>query len=159
VENERKDSFDNLVNQAVLDVKAMMILSSTVQDPDSLIKKKFLETPDEDVRNFTRILSESTPTRQNVVFLMGIGEMLLAGFLLIFGLIFSIPAVLGYKSMTTAGNYFQGLQDGLYHMSSSYPITAFVDFVIAILLLVAAFFTLKQAAYELKRVGLRIQRK
>ncbi|MGC8505460.1 MAG: hypothetical protein ACP5NK_01960 [Thermoplasmata archaeon] len=159
MEGERKDSFDNLVNQAVLDIKAMMILSSTVQDPASVIKKKFIESPDEDIRNFRVMLSESIPTRQNVVFVMGIGEMLLAVFLSVFGLIFSIPAVLGYHSMSTAGSYFQGIQDGLYQLSSSYPITVFLDFVIAVLLLVAAFFSLKQAAYELKRVGLRIQRK
>lgn len=159
VEGERKDSFDGLVNQAFLDVKAMMILSSTVQDPDTLIKKKFIESPDEDIRNFRMMLSESTPTRQNVVFVMGIGEMILAVFLSIFGLIFSIPAVLGYDSVTTVGNYFQGVQNALYQLSSSYPITAFLDFVVAVLLLVAAFFSLKQAAYELKRVGLRIQRK
>lgn len=159
LESQRSDNFDVIVDKLLLDIKAMVLLSSTVQNSREIIRQRFRESPDDEVKTFVEIVASETKTRFMENFLIAAGEFVLSAFLLYFGLILSVPVFLYKGKSTLVLSYFQSLESSVFSSYGTYTAVIVVDLLLSALLLVSSFYALRMASREISRLGLHISKK
>ncbi|MCL5794294.1 MAG: hypothetical protein M1138_05635 [Candidatus Thermoplasmatota archaeon] len=159
MESQRSDNFDVIVDKLLLDIKAMVLLSSTVQNSREIIRQRFRESPDDEVKTFVEIVASETKTRFMENFLIAAGEFVLSAFLLYFGLILSVPVFLYKGKSTLVLSYFQSLESSVFSSYGTYTAVIVVDLLLSALLLVSSFYALRMASREISRLGLHISKK
>lgn len=159
LESERSDNFDTIVNKLLLDIKAMVLLSSTVPNSRERVRKSFQNSPDDEVKTFVEIVSTERKPRYIENVAMAAGEFVLSAFLLYFGFVLSVPVFLyqGNKSMIMT--YFQSLESTVYASFGTYIALIAVDLLMSALLLVSSFYSLRVASREISKLGLQISKK
>lgn len=159
LESQRSDNFDVIVDKLLLDIKAMVLLSSTVQNSREIIRQRFRESPDDEVKTFVEIVASETKPRFMENFLIAAGEFVLSAFLLYFGLILSVPVFLYKGKSTLVLSYFQSLESSVFSSYGTYTAVIVVDLLLSALLLVSSFYALRMASREISRLGLHISKK
>jgi hypothetical protein len=140
-------------DQLILDIKGFVLLSQSKQNLRKTVEEKFLASHDEDVNKFLNVIRSSRGASELGYFLMALGELILAAFLLIGGLASVAPALLGLSSASAIADYFQGIISAISSSGLSNPEVAFLDFAFAVGLLLAGFYCLKVASGNLKEAG------
>ena len=157
---------DELMDRILLDIKALMILGASQGSLNNLIEEKISSSRDPQISAFVSQIASKKKKPESIrgTFLIAIGEMVLAAILSILGLALFAPSVTGLSSPQQITSYFAEIFAPLY--SSQSTLTSGVvpagEFILAILLLVGAFYNLRTAASNLKstkdRIAMRIQK-
>lgn len=146
---------NEIVDKLLLDMKALVLLSENDTELSRTVQKNILESHDEQVTRFISLIRPSTnigSTRGQ--FLSALGELILASFLVIAGLSLLAPSLMGIQSPDQLLSYFTQVVDGISAASLSNPLIPFLDFLFALMLLIGAFYLLRQASLNLKKAGL-----
>ncbi|MCL5438249.1 MAG: hypothetical protein M1148_03525 [Candidatus Thermoplasmatota archaeon] len=153
LDSGKNDSFDNVLDQVILSIKGLMLLAPGTAGSSNMIRKKISESLDDDLRNFASLVSVKRSHKVGSMVLMAIGEIIIASFLILMGALLAIPPVL------TGGS--GGLQSFLsatgtaLSYSGSSVISSMVDFFLSIILLLSAFYSIREAARSLNEAGIR----
>ena len=140
-------------DQLILDIKALVLLSDSQQSLRKVIEDRLIAPHDDELMKFTAVIRSRQKSTELGYFLMAMGELILAAFLVIAGLAIVAPSLLGLSSPTALTSYYGTIILAITNSGLSSPALALVNFVFAIALLLAGFYSLRAASSNLKEAG------
>jgi hypothetical protein len=145
-------STDEAMSRLLLDIKALMLLSGSDKTIEPLLKEKIVSSHDEQIASFVSMLSSRKPESGWSSLLIAVSEMVFAAILAVAGLALLAPSIVGFSSPNQLSFYFSQIVGAISPTSLSNPVIPAGEFVIAVLLLVGAFYNLRIAANNLKTI-------
>ena len=143
-------SSDRIVNQLLLDIKSLMLLNPSTESLRHVIDERIASSHDEQITDFVSLLQSRKSLNMKGAILAAIGEMVLASFLVIVGLAILAPSVVGFGSPNQLSNYFVQLVSSSVLTFAGSPVVPIVEFVLALVLILGAFYNLRLAAVNLQ---------
>lgn len=151
---EESDPAEETIDRILLEIKALSFLSASDETMAQRLRDRILASHDEDIKRFISALEPVRPSRPWGQVLIGLGEVIIAAFLTVAGFVIIVPSVLGLNSPGQVVHYFGNLISGLSLAGLSDPVILSMSFAMGVFLLLAAFYTLRQAAPRLRGVGI-----
>ena len=154
--SDSEGTSEEQLDHLLLDIKAFVLLQGSESSLKTKVQERLVNSHDEQVRQFVK----STQYDRNRGFaeqvLVGLGELVLASILVVAGTIALIPTMVGIETPQQLLSYFStALIRPLINSPFSQYVSA-IEFVIGAFLLLAAFYTLRQASVSLRDVGLSV---
>jgi hypothetical protein len=147
-------SADEAVDRLLLDIKALMLLTGSGGTLPGSVKEKILSSHDEQISAFVSEIGSSGKisrgTRATVI--TALSEMILASILVVAGLAFLAPAIVGFSSPAQLVSYFDQIITAVSVQSLSSPAIPAIEIVLALVLLFGAFYNLRLAAQSLRTI-------
>ncbi|MGI0092057.1 MAG: hypothetical protein ACREBS_10135 [Nitrososphaerales archaeon] len=144
---------DRIVDQLVLDIKSLMLLNPSDESLRKLVEDKIVSSRDDQVVEFVGMLQSRRSLNVKGSILAALGEMVLASFLVIVGLAILAPSMVGFGSPDQLSNYFIQIASSWSVQSfAGNPVVPAIEFVLALVLLLGAFYNLRIAAMNLESV-------
>ena len=156
VENSATDA-GSTMGMLILDIKALVLLHPLDDSLRSAVETELLNSHDEDIEKFLGMVQRRGHAKAREYFLAAIGELILAAFLMIAGLFTVAPAMMGLRSQEQLLNYFSEVLQSVSKSNFSSPLLGVFDFLIALGLLIAGFYSLRIASANIKETGLRVE--
>ena len=145
---------DEILTRLLLDIKALMLLSNSDASLGSLVQDKIISSHDEQIVAFVSLLdSKKKPESGRSFLFIALGEMVFASILSVLGLALLAPSVAGLSSSSQLLSYFSQIVTAMSPTSFSNPIIPIGAFILAVLLLIGAFYNLRTAAANLKAIS------
>jgi hypothetical protein len=148
---------EELLEKLVLDIKALVLLHGSDVDLKEMLQRELVESHDETLRKFVESLQSGKRPGTGRLVVMAAGELILASLLVLAGTVTLIPVMAGITSPQRLVDYFAGQINTPLAGSPLYPYAGLIEFAVGALLVLSAFYTLRQAALSLKEVGLTIK--
>ncbi len=148
---------EDLLDRLLLEIKAISLLYGSEAELRDKLDSRLVGSHDESVRRFVRALQAEARVETGRRLAVALGELLAASILVVVGAIVLIPTVVGVDSMAGLVQYFSERTSGVLATSPLSPYVTFVEFGVGIVLMLSAFFALRQAAANLKRAGLSVK--
>jgi hypothetical protein len=148
----RTSSSDEVLSRLLLDIKALMLLSGSSGTLPSEVREKIVSSHDEQISAFVAAIGTSTKKSKGgkSALFIAISDMVLASILAVLGLALLAPSVVGLSSPTQLVSYFDQVVSAISTKSLSNPIIPAAEFLIAVVLLIGAFYSLRIAAENLR---------
>jgi len=147
---------DELLDKLILDVKTFVLLEGSDSALKERVKERLLDSSDDDLRRFVDSMQRERKRGTGQQMVVGIGELVLASILVLAGSVALIPTVVGINTPQGLLAYFSTLVVTPLANSPFAAYASAIEFLIGGFLLLAAFYTLRQAAQSLKVVGLTV---
>jgi len=148
---------EDLLDRLVLEIKATSLLYGSEAELREKLERKIAESDDENVRRFVKALQVEGPVQTGRKFALALGELLTAAILVVAGAVVLIPTVAGVNTLSSLVQYFSERTSGTVGTSPLSPYLSFMEFAVGVVLLLAAFFSLREAALNLKQAGLAVK--
>ncbi len=153
--NEAKT--EDLLDRLILEVKAIALLYSSDAELRDKLGARLMDSHDEGVRRFVRALQSETRMETGRLLAIAIGELVMASLLVVAGTIVLVPTVAGVNSLEGLAQYLAQRVAGSAVGSPLSPYVSFIEFGVGVALVLSAFFALREAAANLKQVGLAVK--
>ncbi|AKA48219.1 hypothetical protein IX51_02870 [uncultured archaeon] len=151
---QAENGLDEEIGSLVLSVKAVMLLCGNSVECKNALRERINTMQDEEINSFIDIFQK--PPRGIVPQIsIAIGEVILASILLFVGVGILTPALIGFQGPDAFLHYFVSTQIALINAFPYFPFVILTDFIIAIALLSAAFYALRESADLFADAGLR----
>jgi len=141
---------DELVSKLKLDVKALSLLYGSDAALKEIIDRAFTNSGDSDMLRFRGLLQPKRRAGARGLLLISMGEIVLASFLTIFGIAAFVPSLVGLVTPHQFLDYFSRVMAPSLNSGPLYAGAAVLDFVFAALIMVCAFYTLRQASHNIR---------
>jgi hypothetical protein len=151
-----RGSQDELVDRLVLDVKALALLHGHTEEVRRRLQEELANSTDDDVHGVVQMLQPKRGLGATGTFAVAVGELVLASFLIMLGTIAFIPTVVGIVTPQELVSYFADAVYAPVGVVPPGPLASFIELAFAIVLLIAAFYTLRRASLTLKEAGLSV---
>ncbi len=149
----RTSSTDEVLSRLLLDIKALMLLSGSDAALQAVVREKVVSSHDEQISAFVSMINTSKKTEGGKSsLLMALSEMVLASIFAVMGLALLAPSIVGLSSPTQLEAYFDSIISAISVPSLSNPVIPAAEFVVAVILLIGAFYNLRNAASSLKAI-------
>ncbi len=148
------DPADLAVDRIVADIKILGAQAGWGEATAIRLREGLLASHDPDIKSFLSSLQSHRPLRPWGQVLIGMGELVFGAFLTVIGLLLFFPAILGFSSRDKIASYLADLARGLSSSGISDPVVVALGFALALFLILAALYTLRQASRSLKESGL-----
>ncbi|MDG6900813.1 MAG: hypothetical protein JRM80_02470 [Nitrososphaerota archaeon] len=148
---------EDLLDRLVLEIKAVALLHGSEEELRARLEDKITESHDESVRRFVKALQSERPEETRGRLALALGELLTAAILVVTGAVVLVPTVAGVNTLSSLVNYFAVRTTGPVGTSPLSPYLSFMEFAVGVVLLLSAFFALREAALNLKRAGLAVK--
>lgn len=148
---------DDLLDRLVLEIKALVLLEASEANLKVRLKGRLVDTHDESLRRFVAALQTRKPRETGRLLAVALGELILASLLVLAGTVVLLPTVAGIDTPAGLVQYFSEKIAGAVEGSPFSAYVPLLEFVMGALLMVSAFYTLRQAAVNLKQAGLAIE--
>lgn len=148
---------DELMERVLLEIKAMVLLQGSDTELKSRLRTRLVESHDESLRRFVKALQGGRRRETGRLVVVALGELALASVLVLMGAVILLPAVAGIDTPAGLAKYFA---EEVYGAIATSPLAQYVplmQFVLGAVLMLSAFYTLRQAALSLKDAGLAIE--
>jgi hypothetical protein len=145
----RTSSRDEVLSRLLLDIKALMLLSASDGSLPEVVREKVVLSHDEQISAFVSMIGTASSKKSGgskSSLVMAISEMVFAAILAVMGLALLAPSILGFSSSTQLDAYFDQIVTAISVPSLSNPVIPAAEFVIAVILLIGAFYNLRIAA-------------
>ena len=147
---------EELLDRLILEIKAVALLYGSEEELRERLQGRIMESHDESVRKFVMALqARPGETRGRVA--LALGELLTAAILVVAGAVVLIPTVAGVDTLSGLAQYFAERTSGTLVTSPLSPYLTFMEFAVGTVLLLSAFFALREAALNLRRAGLTVR--
>lgn len=153
---DKDDPLDPIMERLFLDVKSIMILGRNDPQVQNDMRRRIFDSYDEDVVNFREIIQKGKVVDFRNLFFMALGEIVFSALLLLIGLNLLIPSIFSVANPSKIVDYFKNFVITYSNSIGFFDIIIIVDFLISILMLVSAFYMLRQASGNLKEAGLLV---
>jgi hypothetical protein len=153
-ENLQNSSEAEILDNVVLNIKALMLLDTSEESLQQLIDTKLSNSHDEEIKRFLKLTRSSKNEKGSTrdYFLVAIGELLIASFLIISGLATLLPSVFGLSSPQELVNFIAQITSKISVQTLSDPMVPGLELLLAILLLLGAFHAVRLAALNLRKI-------
>lgn len=148
---------DDLLDRLNLEIKAFSLLYGSETELRERLQSKIIESNDESVRRFVKALQAEGPIQTGRKLALALGELLTAAILVVAGAVVLVPTVVGVNTLSSLVQFFAERTSGTVGTSPLSPYLSFMEFGVGIVLLLAAFFSLREAALNLKQAGLAVK--
>jgi hypothetical protein len=125
------------LDKLVLDIKGFVLLQESEEDLSAKVKQGLVDSVDVQVAQFVNAVRSGGEKGTRELTVIGLGELLLASIFVIAGTLILVPAMEGLNAELES------------QFSFSLPVSKFyapIEFLIALFLMVSAFYTLRKAA-------------
>ncbi|MDA4127447.1 MAG: hypothetical protein OK452_09670 [Thaumarchaeota archaeon] len=153
--SERKT--EDLLDRLILDVKAFVLLHGSDAELKAKLERKLKDSQDESIRRFVNALQVGANPEPGRLFAIALGELTLASFLVVAGILILVPIVVGINTPAALVQYFAARAYGSIGASPFGQYVSFVQFAVGTLLMLSAFYSLRHGALHLKEMGLSIK--
>ncbi len=145
------DTIDSIVDELVLDIKGLMLLNPSDEPVTEAIKSSLVNSGDPEVLRFISLVQKKDKkASEGGYFLIAVAEIILASILFIGGLALISPTILGLGSPVLFANFMTSIANAIADQSLTNPLVPALEFILALSLLLGAFFTLRAASESLK---------
>jgi hypothetical protein len=151
-ETQREDLLDRLI----LEIKALTLLYGSESELKDELKSKIRESHDESVQEFVKALQIERPSQFGKLLAIATGELVMASMLVVAGAVVLVPTAIGVNTLGDLVQYYSSRVTGSLTGSPLSPYISFVEFVLGVLLVLSAFFVLREAASNLKEAGFTV---
>jgi len=151
---ENEERSDDLLDKLILDIKALVLLHGTDADLQTRLQNRIVHSHDESVNRFVSSLQVARKPDTTRLTVIAVGELLLASLLIVAGAVALAPNLAGASSPQAVLNYFISQISNSVSNSPIYQFASLVTFLVGTALLLSAFYTLRQAALNLREMGL-----
>ena len=148
---------DDLLDKLILEIKAIALLYGSEFELRVRLDDRIVGSHDEDVRRFVKALQVGRHKATGRLLATALGELVMASVLVVAGTIILAPTVVGVSTLASLVQYFAERTSGTVSTSPLSPYLSFVEFAVGILLMLSAFFALREAALNLRQAGLSIK--
>ena len=148
---------EDLLDRLILDIKAVSLLYASEPELRAKLQSRVTESNDESIHNFVKALQTEGPVQTGRKFALALGELLTAAILVVAGAVVLVPTVVGVNTLASLVQYFAERTSGTVGTSPLSPYLSFMEFGVGVVLLLAAFFSLREAALNLKQAGLAVK--
>lgn len=148
---------DELLDRLVLEIKAFSLLYGSDAELRDRMENRITESNDESIRRFVKALQTEGPVQTGRKLAVALGELLTAAILVMAGALVLVPTVVGVNTLSGLVNYLAERTSGTVGTSPLSPYLSFMEFGVGVVLLLAAFFSLREAALNLKQAGLAVR--
>ena len=144
---------ENLLDRLVLDIKAATLLYGSESDLRDDLHTKIAGSHDQSVQEFVKALQLERPSRAGKLLAIALGELVMTSILVVAGAVVLVPTAMGLNTVGSLAQYYASRVNGSISASPLSPYISFVEFAIGVLLVLSAFFALREAASNLKEAG------
>jgi hypothetical protein len=148
---QNEDLLEPLIDSLELDIKSLIILSDKRTDISRSDVVRRLENSDsEEVREFMSLVKTGSKGSDLGIMLVTLGEFLLSSFLFVAGILFVMPT---FSSGNPSGFFLSYYGSALHDVSKFSGLTSLtlvINFLIAIILLISSFYTLRIARTNIR---------
>ncbi len=148
---------EDLLDRLILEVKAISLLYSSDAELREKLGTRLTDSHDEGVRRFVRALQGEARMATGRLFVIAVGELVMASLLVVAGTIVLVPTVAGVNTLAGLAEYLAQRVGGSAVGSPLSPYISFIEFALGVMLVLSAFFALREAASNLKQVGLAVR--
>ncbi len=148
---------EDLLDRLILDIKAVSLLFGSEVELRKQLESRLTESHDESVGRFVTALQVKAPVQMGRRLAVALGELLTASILVVAGAIVLVPTVVGVDSLSALVQYFGERASGTLGSTPLSPYVTFVEFGVGVVLMLSAFFALREAALNLRRAGLSVK--
>ena len=148
---------DDLLDRLILDIKALVLLHGSDTDLRSRLESRILYTHDESVKRFVSSLQLTRKPDTFRLAFIALGELLLASLLIVAGTVSLVPNLIGATSPQAVISYLVTQISSSLSSSPLYSVASLVAFLVGVALLLSAFYTLRQAALNVREMGLLLK--
>lgn len=148
---------EELLDRLLLEIKAVVLLHGTDAELREKLEAKLLDSHDESLRRFVSVMQVKRNPETGRLLVMALGELILASILVVFGTVALVPAAVGISTPAGLVQYFMERVSGAVASSPLSPYITFVEFALGVVLMLSAFFSLRESALNLKAAGLAIK--
>ena len=148
---------EELIDRLILEIKAVSLLYGADAELRERVESKITESNDESVLRFVKALQTEGAAQTGRKLALALGELLTAAILVMAGAVILVPTVVGVNTLSSIVQYFAERTSGTVGTSPLSPYLSFMEFGVGVVLLLAAFFSLREAATNLKQAGLAVR--
>jgi len=148
---------DEVLDKVILEIKAMVLLEPSDSELRGRVQEKLVQSHDESLRRFVRAVHGGGARETGRSLVVALGELVMASLLVLAGTVVLLPTLSGISTPSALVKYFSEQVLGPIGTSPIAPYLPLVEFVLGAILMVSAFYTLRQAALVLKEAGLVIE--
>lgn len=148
---------EEMLDRLMLDAKGISLLLESDAELKEALDRKLVESHDESVRRFVMALQTKKPAETGRLLAIALGELVIASLLVVAGTVVLIPTVVGVNSYAGLVQYFTDRASSVLGSSPVRDYLSFIEFGFGVLLMLTAFFSLREAAQNLKSAGLSVR--
>jgi hypothetical protein len=153
----RDERADDLLDRLMLEIKAVGLLYGSEAELRDVLESEVLKSNDESVRRFVKALQTPGASDTGRRLAIAAGELVMAAILVFAGALTLVPTIVGANTLASFIQYFAERTSGTIGSSPLSPYLSFLEFGTGVMLLLSAFFALREAALNLKRAGLSVR--
>ncbi len=146
-----------MLDRLLLEAKGISLLLGSDAELRSALAGRLIESHDESVRRFVKAMQTKKPAETGRLLAIALGELVMASLLVLAGTVILIPTVVGVNSYTGLVQYFTDRASGVLGGSPLSQYLSFIEFGLGVVLMLTAFFSLREAAQNLKQAGLSVR--
>ena len=144
---------EDLLDKLILDIKATTLLLGSEDELKRTLDSRLTGSPDESLQKFVRVLQVREGGRTGRLVAIALGELMLASILVAAGAVVLVPNIAGIDTFSGLLGYLAGRASGTLAGSPLSPYLSLMEFAIGFVLLLSAFYSLREAASNLKGAG------
>ncbi len=149
--NKKEELLDPLIDSLEVNIKGLIILSDNEKDISRAdVIRKLENSKEEEVREFLNLIKEERKGTDVNILLATLGEFLLSSFLFVMSILFVIPTFFGGNASGYLLNYYGNALHSISETSGLPSLTIVINFLVAVVLLLASFNTLKTARMNIR---------
>ncbi len=148
---------EELLERLLLEIKAFSLLYGSDAELKARLEGKIIESHDESVRRFVSALQMERRAKTGRLLGIALGELLVASLLVVAGTVVLVPNIVGISTYAGLVQYFSERLSGPLAGSPLSPYLSLIEFGVGVILMLSAFFALREAALNLKQAGLAIR--
>ena len=148
---------EELLDRLILEIKAVSLLYGSDAELRDRLESRIKESNDQSIQRYVEALQTKGPIPTGRKLALALGELLTAAILVVAGAVVLVPTVAGVNTISSLAQYFSDRTSGAVGTSPLSPYLTFMEFGVGVVLLLAAFFSLREAALNLKRSGFAVR--
>ncbi|HEV2138007.1 MAG TPA: hypothetical protein VGR53_04135 [Nitrososphaerales archaeon] len=148
---------EEMLDRLLLEAKGISLLLGTDAELKAALATRLLESHDESVRRFVRAMQTKKPAETGRLMAIAIGELVIASLLVLAGTVVLVPSVVGVNTYAGLVQYFSDRASTVLGSSPLSQYLPFIEFGVGVVLMLSAFFSLREAALNLRKAGLSVR--
>lgn len=146
-----------MLDRLLLEAKGISLLLGSDAELRSALAGRLIESHDESVRRFVKAMQTKKPAETGRLLAIALGELVMASLLVLAGTVILIPTIVGVNSYAGLVQYLTDRASGVFGDSPLSQYLSFIEFGLGVVLMLTAFFSLREAAQNLKQAGLSVR--
>jgi len=148
---------EEMLDRLLLEAKGISLLLGSDAELREALASRLLESHDESVRRFVKAMQLKKPAETGRLIAIALGELVMASLLVVAGTVVLVPSVVGVNTYAGLVQYFSDRASSVLGSSPLSQYLPFIEFGVGVVLMLSAFFSLREAALNLRQAGLSVR--